>query len=307
MIGYKAFNSGLTCRGFQYEIGKSYEMDGEIEICKRGFHFCKNIADCLVYYSNEDARFAKVEAYGNVIDDDSASKCVTNKIRILEEIPRDEAIKMSNAGNHNTGHHNSGDNNSGNYNSGECNSGCFNTGHCNTGNCNTGNCNSGRFNSGDNNTGGGNSGDYNSGDHNTGPYNTGHYNSGHHNSGSFNTGDCNTGGRNTGNCNSGDYNTGQRNIGHYNTGEWNKSSYNTGCFMTINSFIMMFNKPSNWTFSDWLNSKARFIMIICPHDRNNRQIWWDKLSDNNKNEVMSLPNFDPDVFYECTGIQVKKE
>lgn len=29
MIGYKAFDKNLQCRGFQYEVGKEYEMDGE--------------------------------------------------------------------------------------------------------------------------------------------------------------------------------------------------------------------------------------------------------------------------------------
>ena len=77
--------------------------------------------------------------------------------------------------------------------------------------------------------------------------------------------------------------------------------------MTITPLIKMFNKPTNWTFDDWLHSKARLIMSYCPYETNKRQEWWNKLTDNNKNEVMSLPNFDPDVFYECTGIQVKKE
>jgi hypothetical protein len=49
MRGYKAFNKDLTCRGFQYEIGKTYEMDGEIEICRRGFHFCESISDCYKF------------------------------------------------------------------------------------------------------------------------------------------------------------------------------------------------------------------------------------------------------------------
>ena len=41
--GYKATEQDLTCRGFQYEIGKTYKMDGYIELCERGFHFCEKI------------------------------------------------------------------------------------------------------------------------------------------------------------------------------------------------------------------------------------------------------------------------
>ena len=78
--------------------------------------------------------------------------------------------------------------------------------------------------------------------------------------------------------------------------------------MTIDSFIMMFNKPSNWTIFDWLNSNARYIMMDCRYkSKNDRQMWWDKLSENDKAKVMSLPNFDEYVFYECTGIVVEKE
>jgi hypothetical protein len=60
MIGYKAFDSNLMCKGFQYEIGKTYEFDGDIELCSAGFHFCENITDCFYYYSGEGrhARFA---------------------------------------------------------------------------------------------------------------------------------------------------------------------------------------------------------------------------------------------------------
>ena len=74
--GYKGFNTDMTCRGFQYEAGKVYEMDGEIEPCERGFHFCRNAADVLNYYGGEDCRYVEVEALGKVIDD--GNKSVTN-------------------------------------------------------------------------------------------------------------------------------------------------------------------------------------------------------------------------------------
>ena len=127
MIGYKAFNADMTCRGFQYEVEKSYEMDGKIELCERGYHFCENIADCFSYYGKDDTRFAKIEAYGEVIKSDEDSKCVTNKIRIIEEIPRDEAVRMSNSGDWNSGNCNFGDCNTGDWNTVNGSSGCFNT------------------------------------------------------------------------------------------------------------------------------------------------------------------------------------
>lgn len=47
MRGYKAFNKDMTCKGFQYEIGHTYEFDGEPIPCKQGFHFCKSIAEFI--------------------------------------------------------------------------------------------------------------------------------------------------------------------------------------------------------------------------------------------------------------------
>ena len=42
IIGFKGFDKDLSCRGFQYKVGKTYEQEGEVECCKRGFHFCEN-------------------------------------------------------------------------------------------------------------------------------------------------------------------------------------------------------------------------------------------------------------------------
>lgn len=55
----------------------------------------------------------------------------------------------------------------------------------------------------------------------------------------------NTGKGCTGLCNTGDRNTGNRN-----TGDWNLSSFNTGCFMTEEQKIMLFDKPTDWTYRD---------------------------------------------------------
>lgn len=89
MKGYKVFNSDWTCRGFQYEVGKTYEMDEKPRICKQGFHFCKKLKDCFYYYPfNSNTKIAEVEMLGdsdtNMID--ITSKICTNKIKILREI-----------------------------------------------------------------------------------------------------------------------------------------------------------------------------------------------------------------------------
>ena len=72
-----------------------------------------------------------------------------------------------------------------------------------------------------------------------------------------NIGKYNSGLRNIGNHNSGNWN-----IGNHNSGDWNKTNFSGGCFNTKESKILMFNKPSDWTFSDWWNSEARYLLNL---------------------------------------------
>ena len=230
MKGYKGFNSDMTCLGFQYEVGKEYEMDGKPELCERGFHFCKTMAQVFSYYSGTDKRYAEVEAIGEIKEGDD--KCVTNKIRIIREIQHQEAVDMTNTGN--------------------------------------------------------------------------------------------------------------RNTGNRNTGDWNTTIFSAGCFNTELPKMMLFNKPSEWTLNDWWGSSARYILSDAPveidvvewicsdnmtaeekeahpehktaggylrvtHEAPNRQEWWDKLSETDKQTVMALPNFDAEIFKRCTGIEVRTD
>ena len=166
MRGFKTFDKNLTCKGFQYEIGHTYEFDGEPIPCKQGFHFCKSITECYNHYPmTNDTRICVIEAVGEIKTNDNEKYC-TNKIKIVHEITNDWERKGNsssnnsgycNSGNHNSGNHNSGNRNSGNYNSGNYNSGDYNSGNYNSGNCNSGYRNSG---------------DYNSGNHNNGIFNT---------------------------------------------------------------------------------------------------------------------------------------
>ena len=295
--GFKVFNPDWTCRSFQYEVGQVYSMDESPECCERGFHFCEKASDCFQYYRfDPDNKVAEVEAIGE-IDTDGVKSC-TNKIKIVREIPWAELLNIVNEGKSCTG---------------LCNTGDWNTGDCNTGNRNTGDWNTGDCNTGNRNTGNRNTGDWNTGDWNTGDCNTG----------DWNTGDCNTGNRNTGDCN---------------TGDWNATSFSSGVFNTEEAKILMFNKPSDWSYRDWLNSDARYLLNQIPknvvewiwsddmtdeekaeyptHETTGGylkildesecgQIWWDGLSDRQKEIIRNIPNYDKEIFEQITGIKTE--
>ena len=139
MKGYKVFNPDFTCLGFQYEVGKTYKHDGPIEICRSGFHFCREVADCFNYYDFDPKnKVAEIEATGLV--ESNSDKSVTDEIKIVREIPWEEMLAIANQGRGNTGLRNTG-----NCNTCTCNTGNHNTGNCNTGDWNTGDWNTGYF------------------------------------------------------------------------------------------------------------------------------------------------------------------
>ena len=94
MKGYKAFNKDMTCRGFQFEEGQTYETDKAV-ICKSGFHFCKNPLDVLNYYNLCESEFAEVESLGETQAQDEDSKVCTTKIKIGAKLGLSGFIKAS--------------------------------------------------------------------------------------------------------------------------------------------------------------------------------------------------------------------
>lgn len=239
MKGYKVFKPDWTCRGYQFEVGKTFEEDVDPKCCDRGFHFCTKASDCFNYYEFDcNNKVAEVEAVGVIDTHADDSKCSTNKIHIIRELTWNEVLELVNLG-----------------------KAC------------------------------------------------------------------------TGLCNSGDWNSGNRN-----SGDWNKTCFSNGCFNTESPKIFLFNKPSDWTYQDWLNSDARYILNCIPSNvlewiwsddmtdeektahpehqvtggflkhiekETGRQMWWDGLSDYEKEIVLNLPNFDKAIFKEITGIDVQ--
>ena len=87
IIAYKGFDENLCCRGFQYEIGKKYVQEGEIECCWNGFHACTNPFDVLDYYEADGKnRYCEVEQSGAIKTGIGDSKQASSKIKIKAEI-----------------------------------------------------------------------------------------------------------------------------------------------------------------------------------------------------------------------------
>lgn len=130
--GYKVFNRDWTCRGFQYEVGKTYTLDGQLRVCRSGFHYCEKVTDCFNYYNfDPDNRVAEIEALGEVVTD--GDKSATNVIRIVRELSWTEMLELANSGKGNTGLSNAGHRNAGHNNAGHRNAGDFNSCNWSTG------------------------------------------------------------------------------------------------------------------------------------------------------------------------------
>ena len=84
--GYKGFDKDMTCLGFQYESGKDYTYDGDIECCRSGFHFCENPLEVLSYYPPATSRFCEVEGSGNSDGENDDSKISVSNLHIGLEI-----------------------------------------------------------------------------------------------------------------------------------------------------------------------------------------------------------------------------
>ena len=91
---YKGFDKDMQCRGFQYEVGKEYNMDGEIKCCNRGFHACKSPLEVWDYYDMLNSRFAEVEQSGKIDEEEKSTKVCSSRIKIKAELKLADIINI---------------------------------------------------------------------------------------------------------------------------------------------------------------------------------------------------------------------
>ena len=95
IIAYKGFNQDWTCRGYQYEVGKTYVHKGDVKACESGFHACEYPLDVLSYYSPAVSKFAVVKMSGETSKDSDDTKIASAKITIETEINLPEMVKKA--------------------------------------------------------------------------------------------------------------------------------------------------------------------------------------------------------------------
>ena len=283
MIGYKATDMNGCCRGFKFEVGKTYTKDTpkeELECCTdKVFHFCRELfaIEKESEYKLSESRLFEVIAGDYVKRGD---KYGTNSLTILREIEGDEKQELINSGNRNSGDWNSGD-----WNSGDCNSGNWNSGIWNSGNWNSGNRNSGNRNSGD-----WNSGDWNSGDCNSGNWNSGNWNSG--------------------NCNSGFFNTNEPFVRMFNKDtKLKKYEIDIPLFCHFDLTVWVSHDTATEEEKEEHNEEIKtcggFLKTL-----DYKEAWrlaWNKASKKEHLEMLKLPNWDNEVFKEISGIDAEAE
>ena len=91
---YKGFDKDMKCRNFQYEVGKEYDMDGEIKCCKQGFHACKSPMEVWDYYDMLSSRYAEVEQSGKIDKEENSTKVCSSRIKIKAELKLADIINI---------------------------------------------------------------------------------------------------------------------------------------------------------------------------------------------------------------------
>ena len=94
ITSYKGFDKDMKCLDFQYEVGKEYNMDGEIKCCNRGFHACKSPLEVWDYYDMLNSRFAEVEQSGKINEEEKSTKVCSSHIKIKAELKLADIINI---------------------------------------------------------------------------------------------------------------------------------------------------------------------------------------------------------------------
>lgn len=324
---YMVINSDWTLRAdgiMNRQPGCDLQKLALNKTCKsslpEGFKVYRKLKDCAceIRYAG-DVIILEVLAFGEMRDYKGVA--YVNTIFPVRTVSPFAALRLvndgvANAGRNNKGSYNTGSNNIGDYNSSNSNVGDYNSGRGNHGKYNNGQNNIGDRNNGWNNIGNENSGSCNKGDYNAGSYNDGNFNAGCHNIGCFNCGHYNMTNRSNG-----AFNTAEPKIYLFDKpSDWTLLDFEksdaykvlqklkidelTGHSHAVSVSEKDMSEEDRRTYPEYL------ITGCCTKEKvykpkNTPQAAWNSLTVNEKQAVLSLPNFDADIFLKITGIRVK--
>lgn len=106
--GYKGTDLNMCCRGYQFELGKRFDIpeDEEIETCAHGFHFCNRLDSVYSFYKVGDGnRFFAVRALVRKSDWEksgggglfyfTSDKCAARSIEFIKELTPHEVLSAT--------------------------------------------------------------------------------------------------------------------------------------------------------------------------------------------------------------------
>jgi hypothetical protein len=95
VVAYKGFDKDMKCRGYQFEVGKTYTHDGDVAACRSGFHACEYPLHVLRYYPPGTSKFAVVEQSGALARHDEDSKIASSVLTVRAAIDLPSLIQAA--------------------------------------------------------------------------------------------------------------------------------------------------------------------------------------------------------------------
>lgn len=91
MLGYKGFNKGLKCLGYQFKMGLN--ITEKAKAVAYGFHYAEDPLDCLSYYPDIDrSEYYIVDGAGDIDEDGTDSKIACTELTIIKRLSKEDFV-----------------------------------------------------------------------------------------------------------------------------------------------------------------------------------------------------------------------